>query len=334
MKLVTGATGNLGSHLALKLLEHNEKIVCLYRNEEKKNNLKRIFSIKSKNPDELFNRIIWRKADITNPSEVDFSFEGVEYVYHCAALLAFKKKEYQQAFDVNVKGTENVVNMALKHNIKKLLHVSSISAIGPSDNELITENDLFNPALKNSIYAKTKYYGEMKVWRGIQEGLNAVIVNPSNILAPYKLTNGIKKAIRFLKNNGIKRYTTGLKAYVDIDDLVEIMIKLMNSDISSERFIVSAENVTFKHLIDTINSYWNHPPSSIEINNYSIKPFKIIASLALIGREISPQQAIYYLMNNDAYSNDKIRNALGYKFKPINESIINILNLYEKEHCI
>lgn len=334
MVLVTGATGNLGSHLTLKLLENNDKIICLYRNENKINNLKRTFSIKTPNSEELLKRIIWRKADLTNPAEVENAFEEVDYVYHCAALLAFNNKKYQQAFEVNVRGTENVVNMALKYNVKKFLHVSSISAIGKNIGGMKTENDFFNPALKNSVYAKTKYYGEMRVWQGIEEGLNAVIVNPSNILAPYKFNKGIKKAIRYLKNNGIKHYTSGLKAYVYIDDLVNIMIKLMNSDILSERFIVSAENIKFKEIIDIINLYWNHPPCSKEINKYSFKPFRILASLAFLGRELSSKQVLYYLLDNDAYSNEKIKKAIDHEFKPINESIVNLLKLYEKKYCI
>jgi len=334
MILVTGATGNLGSHLTLKLLENNEHVVCLYRNEKSIENLKQIFSLNSPEADNLFRKIIWRKADITNLAEVEDCFEDIDYVYHCAAMVSLNNKKYQPAYDVNVTGTENLVNMALKYKVKKFLHVSSIAAIGENKNGMISETNYFNPSLNNSVYSKTKYYGEMRVWRGIEEGLNAVIVNPSIILGPYKLSNSIKRVIKYFKNKGIKYYTNGIKGYIDVFDLVDIMIKLMESDISSERFIISSENLTFKQIIDYINLYGNHEPSKIEVKKFTLEIFRFLAAISFFGRKMFTRQTVYYLLNDKAYSNDKIKKAIDHKFKPINESIANIFKIYEKEYDI
>ena len=232
MILVTGATGNLGAHLLLKLIAQNENnIVALKRKTSNIDKVKRIFGLYSNTPELLFDKIKWINADITDIVSLNDAFVDIDTVYHCAAIISLGNKNYVKSYDTNVKGTANIVNLCLEHNVKKLCHVSSIAAIGANDNGLTSEKDMLSPEETYSFYALTKYYGEMEVYRGIEEGLNAVIVNPAVILAPYSMNKTAGFFLKFFLKRKIKYYTCGKKGYIDVNDLADIMIKLTKSSI-------------------------------------------------------------------------------------------------------
>ena len=246
MILVTGGTGLVGAHLLFKLVNSHKKVKAIYRNERKLSNVKSVFSCYTDDYESLFNAVEWIQADILDIPELSEVFTGISHVYHCAAFVSFEPDKYQLLRQTNIEGSANIVNLCLSNVVEKLCYVSSIATLGYElNNKSITENTNWNPEDDNNVYAITKYGAEMEVWRATQEGLDAVIVNPGVILGAgiwrYGSGSLFKKT-----HKGLRHYTSGTVALVAVDDVVSIMIELMNSPITNERFVLVAENWTYK----------------------------------------------------------------------------------------
>ena len=233
---ITGATGLLGSHLLKALLKQNVKIKALYRSEIPF----------------VHNDIEWVQGDLFDMILLEEILIGIDHVYHCAAKVSFNPKNKKELFKTNVEGTANIVNACVNCGVKKLLHVSSVAALGRlRNNTVINEEMQWNEETNNSMYGESKYLGEIEVWRGIGEGLDAVIINPSIILGAGDWNNGSSEIFKTVYNE-FPYYSEGVTGFVDVHDVVKTMIALMNSDISAERFIVSAENISYKALFNMI----------------------------------------------------------------------------------
>ena len=261
MILVTGATGFVGRNLILSLSKKRDDLIGQFRREKKLEET-RLFFI-SKNKEEVFDRIIWRKADITNFSEVQSLFDDVIQVYHCAAYvsMAFYKTSYLNL--VNITGTTYIVDNSIKKKIKKLCFISSIAAIGEGTKEEITEDTQWNPEVDKTPYSYSKYGSEMEVWRASQEGVPVVILNPGIII-------GNDSQIQKIIKNKFNFYTSGVSGFVTVEDVVKAAIGLMQEKIKNERFILVSENISFK---DFVNYF------SKKNKNYSIRIPKSILYL-------------------------------------------------------
>ena len=261
MILVTGATGFVGRNLIMSLSKKRDNLIGQFRREKKLEET-RLFFI-SKNKEEVFDRIIWRKADITNFSEVQSLFDDVIQVYHCAAYvsMAFYKTSYLNL--VNITGTTYIVDNSIKKKIKKLCFISSIAAIGEGTKEEITEDTQWNPEVDKTPYSYSKYGSEMEVWRASQEGVPVVILNPGIII-------GNDSQIQKIIKNKFNFYTSGVSGFVTVEDVVKAAIALMQEKIKNERFILVSENISFK---DFVNYF------SKKNKNYSIRIPKSILYL-------------------------------------------------------
>ena len=184
MILVTGGTGLIGSHLLFKLANENESVKAIYRRKHTIDRVKHVFSYYSEDYNTIFEQIVWVEADLNDIPALQIAFQGITHVYHCAAFVSFEPNKYHQLRKINIEGTANIVNLSIANSIKKICYVSSIAAIGhhADPNQLISETTEWNPEDDNSVYAITKYGAEMEVWRGTQEGVPAVIVNPGIVL--------------------------------------------------------------------------------------------------------------------------------------------------------
>jgi nucleoside-diphosphate-sugar epimerase len=245
--LVTGATGLVGIHLVKALVCQGKKVKALYR---------------SAVPHfEDAEKAVWVKADILDLPSLEDAMEDVAQVYHCAAIVSFNPREKKLLEKTNIEGTANVVNLSLDHNIEKLLHVSSVSALGRiRRNEVITEAMKWSEETNNSEYGRTKYLAEMEVWRGIGEGLDAVIVNPTIILGLTDWNRGSAAIFRSVYNE-FPWYTEGVTGFVDVADVVKAMILLMDSDVSGERFIINGVNMHYREMFALIaKSFGRKPP--------------------------------------------------------------------------
>ena len=245
--LVTGASGLLGSYVVKQLVAQNKTVKALYRSH--------IPAFDGAD------KVQWVKGDILDIVALEEAMTGVQEVYHCAAIVSFDPKEKQQLHITNVEGTANVVNACLNTGVQKLLHVSSVAALGRIRvNEPVTEKMKWTPETSNSEYGKSKYLAEMEVWRGVGEGLRAVVVNPTIILGVADWNNSSSAIFKSVYNE-FPWYTDGVTGFVDAADVAKAMIMLMESDISGERFIVSGENTTYQHLFNLIaNAFGKKQP--------------------------------------------------------------------------
>ncbi len=238
MILVTGGAGLLGKELIVQLLEQGKKVRAIY-------NKTPLAAFHSSNLEQLQCNIL----DVVGLEEV---MQGVEQVYHCAAIVTFNPKRKQEMFKINIEGTANVVNAALEAGIKKMVHVSSVAALGRiRENIPINESMNWTEETSNSNYGQSKYLAELEVWRGIGEGLDAVMVNPVVILGAGDWDSGSSKIFQSVYNE-FPWYTEGTTGFVDVRDVVNAMMQLMDSNITSQRFIISAETRSFKEVFNLI----------------------------------------------------------------------------------
>ena len=334
MILVTGGTGLVGAHLLFHLLNENQPIRAIYRNEKKFDTVKRIFGYYTNNADALFDTIEWVKADLNNIPQLTEAFKDITHVYHCAAFVSFEPDKFNLLQKTNIKGTANIVNFCIDHKVEKLCYVSSIAALGASlNNKAITEDTEWNKEIDNSVYAITKYGAELEVWRGTQEGLDAVIVNPGVIIGPGIWRYGSGSLIKMIYN-GLKYYTTGSTGYVDVNDVVKAMIQLVKSDVKNERYILVSENLSFKDFfIKTANYLGVKPPQK------EAKPWLLNIAWRLDWlkhkltkkRRVLSKQTANSAVTTTIYSNNKIKDAIGFEFLPMDKSIKTTTSFFKND---
>jgi nucleoside-diphosphate-sugar epimerase len=324
MILVTGGTGLVGGHLLYRFRESETPINAIYRTKDSIDKTRVIFDSYNKGDAALVDDINWIQADILDLPSLEIAMEGITQVYHCAAVLA--GLSFGEMTQVNVTGTQFIIDTSIAFGVEKFCYVSSIAALGnPIGDDSITEEDFFNPDALNTDYAITKYAGEMEVWRASQEGLKVVIVNPGVILGEGNYNDGSGQI--FAKSFQRQPfYTSGKSGFIDVRDVVEIMEILMNSEIHGERFILVAKNISIKFLLHTIAAELSKIPPNILLRKWMLYVIYImikIPSLFNLTKGIS-RADINSLTSMINYSNDKIIDALNFEFRSTSETIRRI----------
>lgn len=316
MILVTGATGFLGSELVKQLLQQGKSVRALKRQTSV---IPEILTRESS--------IDWRVGDVTDYFTLKEAMDGVSEVYHCAAMISFRKVDKKNLLKVNVEGTAHLVNICLENKVRKLVHASSVAAVGANKNgDPQLESDHWEFSKDQSNYAVSKYESEMEVFRGIAEGLTAVIVNPSIIIGRNAGKNGSGQLFDTVKK-GLRFYPEGSCGLVDVEDVARSMIQLMESDIETERFIINAENMSYRDLFSAIARGYGLVPPSVKLTPWMLKSGYLAASLAklLTGRDYGiTSEIVNSAFNIVNYSNKKIIKALQFSFKPVQHSILEI----------
>ncbi len=317
MILVTGATGFLGAELVKQLTDQNIQVRAIRRSSSK------IPVLLQNN-----NLVTWHIADINEPENLADTFEGVTKVYHCAATVSFDPKDKAKLLKINIEGTANIVNLCLENNVR-LLHVSSIAALGyAKEGQLISEKHFWDYDPKAHNYAISKYQGEMEVWRGIAEGLDAVIVNPAVIIGKNAGYDGSGAIFKLVKE-GLKFYTDGATGIVDVEDVAKCMILLMESEITAERYTLSADNLHYKDFFAEIAKGFGIKAPAKEAKRWMLgiawRAAKFVSLFT--GRPAAlTKDAARSSFNLSYYTNQKITNAFNFKFKPLNQSIAEVCN--------
>jgi len=332
MILVTGGTGLVGAHLLFTLLQKNKKVRAIYRSLESLENVKNVFSYYTTRPNIIFDKIDWIKADVTQVPSLSNAFLGVQQVYHCAACVSFNPKDHTVLRKTNVEGTANIVNLCLANKVENLCHVSSIAALSNSaEGKSITEETSWNPEENHSVYAITKYGAEMEVWRGIQEGLRAVIISPGVILGEgfWSQSSGI---IFERTASGTKYFTSGSTGFVDVKDVVRAMIQLTDTSVSNEKYILVGTNLSYKSLLEKLAISFKTPRPTISIRKNSLVFLSFLERIAVFfGRQQKLNKTmIRSLYTHRAYNSSKIEKQLGFKFTSIDDTLKRVVNNYLK----
>lgn len=336
MILVTGGTGLVGSHLLFKLVSEGEKVRAIYRRAHKLELVKNVFGYFSDDAEVLFNTIEWIEADITDVPALTLAFKGITTVYHCAALVSFEPDKYNILRKINIEGTANVVNLCLRNKVKKLCYVSSVAALGsPKLNEdCIDETTLWNKDLDHSVYAITKYGAEIEVWRGVQEGLNAVIVNPGIILGAGFWRGGGSGSLFKQVYKGMPYYTKGVSGFVDVGDVVNAMHLLMHSEVKNEKYILVSENFSFQTFFTMLADHLNLSPPKKEAKPCMLAiawrldwlNFKVFGKRRRLSKHMA--QSAVEITN---FSSEKYKNSFNLEFKPIKQSVGEVAKLFLKD---
>lgn len=252
MILVTGGTGQIGSRLLLNLTKNKAyKVRAIYRNTQSLEKIRQLFVKHSDSGAAQFDTIEWVQADLSNIPALEKAFEGVTFVFHCAGLISFQPQDFDKLIEVNVQGTANIVNLSIDFGVKKLCYVSSVATLSTLPHTPIDEENDWNNEDNNTDYAISKHGAEMEVWRGSQEGLPVVIVNPSVVLGGDFTDRGSGLLYKKVAD-GLRYYPAGATGFVGVDDVVRAMVQLQFSEVAGERFVLNAENLTYKAVLERI----------------------------------------------------------------------------------
>jgi len=321
MILVTGATGFIGSHLMCHLAEKDIFPVAMYRHESNKKRVWKLFQFKFTDAEERYDKITWRKGDFRDFPSLDAVFEGISHVYHCAGYISLAQRDVKKLLEINEKGSAYLVDLCLSHSIKKLIYISSIAALGNDPSaSIIDENTPWDKNTDKTPYAYSKYGGEMEVWRGMEEGLNAVIINPAIVLGKGSPIEIILQ--RFKK--GLRWYTPGNKAFVNIQDVIMVMDELMHSNIKGERFILVAENWTGKAVAQNILKAGNYNLSVISIPKgffYFFWAVEYLIEFLGIRKRFLTSATIKGQYQQKTINGEKIKSFLNFGYSPISKLI-------------
>jgi nucleoside-diphosphate-sugar epimerase len=332
MILVTGGTGLVGSHLLYELTRKGHKVKALLRPGKKPYETRKLFKCFSAGNEHLIDQVEWIEGDVLDPFSLQQAMQDVDYVYHCAAMISFNPRDLKAMLSVNVEGTANVVNACLGNGIKKLCHVSSIASLGQAEKgEMIDENAKWKTSRINSGYSVSKYGGEREVWRGIEEGLNAVIVNPSVIIGAgchRKATNKLFHNIE----NFIPYYISGINGYVDVHDVVNAMIRLMESPVSGERFVLNSENLSLREFFIKVADILGKPHPRIAVNGNIMNAIAWLDEMRSRFTKSTPlltRENVRASLSKSFYSSEKFSSAFNYSFVPIKDSLTEAFRVLE-----
>lgn len=313
--LVTGGTGFLGSYIIKALLEKGYTVRAIRRANKLPGWISK----------EILDKVEWVEGDILDVVSLEEAMKGVDTIIHSAAIVSFAKKDRKQMYQVNVEGTANVVNMALEQQVKRLVHISSVAALGrTAGGGQVNEEKKWEESKVNTHYAKSKYKGELEVWRGMAEGLDAVILNPSTILG-YGDWHSSSCAIFKNVYEEFKWYSPGINGFVDVEDVAKAAVLLMESNITEQRYIVNGDTWPFQQLMNTMADHFGKKRPSRATTPFLIAlawRLEKIKSFFTGKKPLLTRESARVAQSKTYFANDKLRKALpGFSFTPLEESI-------------
>jgi nucleoside-diphosphate-sugar epimerase len=320
--LITGGTGFLGAYIIKALIEKGYLVRAIRRSAK----------LPSYLPSSVFDKVEWVDGDILDVVSLDEAMNDIDTVIHSAAIVSFQRNDRKRLYQVNVEGTANVVNIALEKNVRRLVHISSVAALGRTiHGGSVDEEKKWEESKANTHYAKSKFKGELEVWRGASEGLSTVILNPSTILGYGDWNTGSSAIFRNIYNE-FKWYTPGINGFVDVEDVARATVLLMESDITEQRYIVNGDNWHFQKLMNTIadNFQKKKPTRQTTPLLMSIAwRMEKLKSLFSSHKPLLTKESARIAHSKTYFQNDKILKTLpGFSFTPLEESIARACGKY------
>ncbi len=322
---VTGATGLVGSYLVRHLLAQGKNNIRALRRSESNTKLVADF----------YDLVTWVEGDILDLPSLEDAMDGVQQVYHCAAMVSFEPRNVARMMKVNVEGTANVVNTAMFRGVEKLVHVSSIAAIGRNLRQPdVTENSKWQRSPINSNYAISKYLAEQEVWRGSVEGLAVGIVNPSVVIGAGDWSGG-SAALFQRVSDGLKYYSAGATGFVAAQDVARFMVLLMESEMSEERYILNGENQTYQWFFEKVAQALGKNPPTFRVTSFLSEVAWRIEWLRskLTGKDsIITKETSRTAQHRFFYDNNKSKTAFNFEYTAIEKAIADTAAAFKKEH--
>lgn len=317
MILITGATGLVGRYVSKSLLDEKIPFKALKRETSV------IPAILKDHPE--YDLIRWVEGDILDMVGLEDIFEEVDIVIHCAAIISFHPPEYKQMWETNVRGTINMVDQSLNKKVKKFIHLSSIAALGRDiKTPVIDESTHWTKSVYNSYYAETKHMAELEVWRGYEEGLPIIILNPSTVLGPGEWETGTTRIFKYVWNEN-KYYPTGTLNCVDVRDVADIIIRMINTEKTGQRFLLNGGKISFKSFLESIAVNLNKEAPDKEVKGWTLKFLLFSAwarSQVFNKKPLITTETVRLSQLDFDYRNDKIKSFLNFDFIPIEDTIV------------
>ncbi|BDX37504.1 NAD-dependent epimerase [Tenuifilaceae bacterium CYCD] len=334
MILVTGGTGLVGSHLLYELARKGESIRAIKRANSNTNFVRWVFELYNSSVDSLFQQIEWVDADLLDYESLIAATKNIETVYHTGAVVSFNPSQAKTINTTNVIGTANLVDACLESGVKNFCHVSSVAALGDSKNGAIDESCKWEKSKGQSAYAKSKFMGENEVWRGFEQGLRVIIVNPSVILGPGRWDSGSGQLFKQVRK-GMPFYTTGITGYVDVRDVARAMILLLdNPNINGERFVLNAQNLSYNEVFSMMADGLGKKPPRLKVDPWivnAIYPFIFFAGIISGKGNAISKANLKSAFSKTFYSSEKITSKIGFNFTPISKTIEFVSSIYLKD---
>ncbi len=323
MILVTGGTGLLGAHLLLKLVETGHSLRAIRREKSDLKRVEKVFGFYRKDATELFNSIEWIIADINDIPALEIAFKNITHVYHAAALISFDPGDYRKLQKINAEGTANIVNLCIANNVQKLCYASTIGAIGRTIDGSKANEETPWTLQEANVYGLSKHAAEMEVWRGSQEGLPVVMVNPGVIIGPGFWDSG-SGALFTTTQKTYGYYPPGGTGVISVRDVVVMMIELMESPIKNERYIAVTKNWTYQKILGEITKELGITPPTKELKFWQLEIgrwFDGLKNLFLKNGRTITKSHIRSLRNRQIFDNQKIKDELGFEFRSLKDEI-------------
>lgn len=320
--LVTGATGFVGSNLVRRLVAEGATVRILHRPSS---NLQLLSGL----PLECM------AGDVTDRDSVRQAVEGVDVVYHVAGAVSFWRGDRARLVAVNIWGTRHVVQAAIQHRVRRLVYTSSVAAIGyRGDGQPADETTPYNWTPLAIPYMETKRAGELEVLAGVQQGLDAVIVNPAVIFGPRDTTFHSGRMIQFIQQGKLPGYPRARMTVCDIDDVVEGHVLAMERGRSGHRYILGGETLSFREIFRTIAQVVGvrFPDREIPTPLYFLVALGYELSGFLRNRRPPMTRDLIAAMRRQScgYSSEKAERELGYRITPFRQTIEKAYRWYKE----
>lgn len=334
MYLVTGGTGLVGAHVLIRLTEKEAVVKAICRDRTQLNQVEKIFTSYGTSTKANFQKIEWLEADVTNIESLIQCLDQVHTIIHCAALVSFKKKDLDVLMKTNVEGTRNVVNAALEAKVPNLVHISSTAAIGNNKSHQNRTEDLpWKKENNTSNYSVSKHLAELEIYRGLEEGLNVLILNPGIIIGPGKWD--ASSAELFTKVfKGLAFYTKGTNGFVDVRDVARAAVEIPPGANEKHRYLLVAENWSYEQLFKTIAKYLNKKAPSFEVPAWALAlawRLEKVRSLLLFKAPLITKETAQSSMKKTSYDASKIKAEYHFEFIPIENAIKDCAAHFLKE---
>lgn len=312
--LVTGGTGFLGSHLVRQLCSNGTPVRVLVRDPERMGLLQGLADL---------DVVV---GDILDVDAVGEALQGVTNVFHCAAFVGFGgRSELDPMMDVNVRGTRNVVDEALRAGVNRLVHTSSIAALGRTERPAgcLDESTVWAESPMNTAYARSKHLAELEVHRAVAEGLDAVVVNPSLIMGPGRPGENTTQIAERIRDQRLPAIPSGATNVVDVEDVAAGHIAALANGETGERYILAGENLTWEAIISTLARAFGVPPPSRHMSARAAMVLGTVGDmLAMITRRppMISRESARVTGHRNCYENARARAELGVTFRPFEET--------------